>query len=76
MNALTLNSLATPATCNACFDPAVCYDVIRIRQCEGFQIGGRFVESAEIYPNSEAWGVDGFTFTVREAAFAKMRKLP
>jgi hypothetical protein len=54
---------------------SVCYEVIRIRRREGFQIGGRFVEPAEVYPNSEAWGVDGFTLTDKDAAFAKLRKV-
>ena len=56
-------------------DSKLCYEVIRIRQREGFQIGGRFVEPAEVYPNSEAWGIDGFTLTDRDAAFAKLREL-
>jgi hypothetical protein len=53
----------------------VCYEVIRIRRREGFQIDGRFVEPAEVYPNSEAWGVDGFTFTDKDAAFAKLQEV-
>jgi len=60
---------------NGCSNPSVCYEVIRIRKREGFQIGSRFVEPAEIYPNSEAWGVDGFSFADKEAAFAKLREL-
>src|SRR5713101_2209972 len=48
-------------TWSGCRNPSVCYEVIRIRKRDGFQIGGRFVEPAEIYPNSEAWGVDGWT---------------
>ena len=32
-------------------------------------IGGRFIEPAEVYPNSEAWGVDGFTLTDKDATF-------
>jgi hypothetical protein len=55
-----------------CSEPSVCYEAIRIRRREGFQIGDRFVEAAEVYPNSEAWGVDGFTLTDKEAAFAKL----
>jgi hypothetical protein len=54
---------------------SVCYEVIRIRRREGFQIDGRFVEPAEIYPTSEAWGVDGFTFTDKDRAFAKLREV-
>jgi hypothetical protein len=60
---------------SGCRNPSVCYEVIRIRRREGFQIGARFIEPAEVYPNSEAWGVDGFTVTDREAAFAKLREV-
>ena len=42
---------------------------------EGFQIDSRFVEPAEIYPSSKFWGTDGFTFTNKDAASAKFRKL-
>jgi hypothetical protein len=56
---------------NGCRNPSVSYEVIRIRRREGFQIGGRFIEAAEIYPNSEAWGADGFTFTDWNKARAK-----
>jgi hypothetical protein len=62
-------------TWSSCPEPSVCYEVIRIRRRDGFQIGVRRVEPAEIYPNSDAWGVDGFTFTDKDAAFAKLREL-
>ena len=55
-----------------CAEPSVCYEIIRVRYRDGFDIGGRFVEPAEIYPNSEAWGVDGFTLSDKDAAFAKL----
>jgi hypothetical protein len=58
-----------------CPNPSVCYEVIRIRRRKAFQIDGRFVEPAEIYPKSEAWGTDGFTLTDKDAAFAKLREL-
>jgi hypothetical protein len=58
-----------------CAEPSVCYEVIRIRRREGFQIGARFVEPAEVYPNSEAWGVDGFTLADKDAAFVKLREI-
>ena len=57
-----------------CPNPAVCFEVIRIKRREGFEIGGRFVEPAEVYPNSEAWGMDGFTFTDWNKARAKFSK--
>ncbi len=47
-------------------NPSISYEVIRIRRREGFQIGGRFVEPAEVYPNSEAWGMDGFTLPTKK----------
>ena len=59
---------------SGCANPSVCYEVIRIRRREGFHIDGRFVEAAEVYPNSESWSVDGFTFTDKDAAFAKLRE--
>ena len=55
--------------------PSVCYEVVRIRQREGFQIDGRVVEPAEVYPKSDSWGIDGFTLTDKDAAFAKLREL-
>ncbi len=55
--------------------PSVHYEVIRIRHRDGFRIGGRFVEPAEVYPNSEAWGVDGFTLSKKHATFAKLREI-
>jgi len=58
-----------------CAEPSVAYEVIRIRRREGFQIGSRFVEPAEVYPNSDSWGVDGFTLTNKDAAFAKLREV-
>jgi len=58
-----------------CSDPSVCYEVIRIRRRHGFQIDGRLVEPAEVYPSSGAWGVDGFTLADKDAAFAKLREV-
>jgi hypothetical protein len=58
-----------------CSHPSVSYEVIHVRRREGFQIDGRHVEPAEVYPNSGAWGVDGFTLTDRDAAFAKLRQM-
>ena len=62
-------------TWSGCADPSVCYEVIRIRRRDGFQIGGRFVQPAEVYPSSGAWGFDGFTLADKDAAFAKLREL-
>jgi hypothetical protein len=69
------NAAIYEQTWNGCPNPSVCYEVIRIRRREGFQIGARFIEPGEVYPNSEAWGVDGFTLTDKDAAFAKLRDL-
>jgi hypothetical protein len=59
---------------SGCRNPSVSYEVIRIRHREGFCIGGRFVEPAEVYPPSKAWGTDGFTLTDKGAAFAKLHE--
>jgi len=58
-----------------CAEPSVCYEIIRIRKREGFQVGSRFVGPAEVYPNSQTWGVDGFTVTDKDAAFTKLRQM-
>jgi hypothetical protein len=62
-------------TWDGCPTPSVCYEVIRVRRREGFEISGRVIEQAEVYPKSEEWGVDGFTFTETDAAFEKLREI-
>jgi len=62
-------------TWSGCAEPGVCYEVVRIRRRDGFQIGGRFVQPAEVYPSSGAWGFDGFTLADKDAAFAILREL-
>jgi hypothetical protein len=62
-------------TWSGCPDPSVCYEVVRIRRHDGFEIAGKRIEPAEFYPKSESWGVDGFTLTDRDRAFAKLREL-
>ena len=55
-----------------CAEASLSYEVVRICCREGFRIGNRFVNAAEVYPNSGAWGVDGFTVTDRNKAWAKV----
>src|ERR1700680_5280669 len=62
-------------TWSGCSEPSVCYEVIRIPLPDGFQVDPRFVEPAEIYPKADAWGVDGFTLTDKDAAFAQLREV-
>jgi hypothetical protein len=69
------NAAIYEQTWSGCSEPSVCYEIIRIRRRDGFQIGGRFIEAAEVYPNSKAWGVDGFTLSDKNAAFAKLREV-
>jgi len=52
-----------------CVEPSPAYEVIRIRRREGFQIGGKFVDPAEVYPPSELWGANGFTFADHNKAW-------
>jgi len=52
-----------------------CYEVIRIRRSSARQIGGVKLAAAEMYPPPESWGKYGFTFTDKDAAFAKMKEV-
>ena len=58
-----------------CPEANVCFEVVRIRRRDGFNIDGRFVEPAELYPRRKAWGTDSFTLTDKDSAFAKFREL-
>jgi hypothetical protein len=69
------NAAIYEQTWSGCSDPSVCYEVIHIRRREGFRIDGRLVEPAEVYPSSGAWGVDGFTLTDKDTAFAKLKEV-
>jgi hypothetical protein len=69
------NAAIYEQTCGGCRNPSVCYEVIRIRRRDGFQIDSRFVEPSEVYPKSESWGVDGFTFTDWNKARAKFSEI-
>jgi hypothetical protein len=60
---------------NGSTGPSIAYEVVRIRRREGFEIAGRLVTPAEVYPNSKAWGVDGFTLADKDAAFAKLEQM-
>jgi hypothetical protein len=60
---------------SGCPNPTICFEVIRIKRRETFQIGDKLIEAAEIYPRSEDWGTAGFTFTAKDAALAKLREL-
>jgi hypothetical protein len=57
-----------------CAEPSVCYEVVHIRRVEATTFpSGRSYPAREVYPPSEAWGVDGFTLTDRDAAFNKLK---
>ena len=62
-------------TWNGCANPSVAYEVVRIRRREAREIKGKIIEAAEVYPRPEAWGVDGFTLSDRDAAFARLREV-
>jgi hypothetical protein len=62
-------------TWSGCPNPSVCYEVIRIRRREGFEIDGRYIQPAEAYPPSKLWGTDGWTLPDKESAFRKLQKL-
>jgi hypothetical protein len=73
--ARTGNAAIFEQTWDGCRNPSVFYEVIRIRCRDGFHIGGRFVEAADVYPKSEAWGTDGFSVPDRETAFRRLREI-
>jgi hypothetical protein len=62
-------------TWRGCSEPSVCWEVAVIRQHNGKTIKGHWVAPSEFYPSSTEWGKYGFTFTAKDAAFAKLREL-
>jgi hypothetical protein len=62
-------------TWTGCPDPAICFEVIRVKRRQGFEIDGRFVPAGETCPASKLWGTDGFTLTDKDAAFTKLREI-
>jgi hypothetical protein len=58
-----------------CSEPSVAFEVVCIRRHNGKEIKGQWFEPSELYPSSTEWGKYGFTFTDRDAAFAKLREL-
>jgi hypothetical protein len=51
------------------------FEVIRIRRRAGFEIEGRTVEPAEVYPASEQWGTDGWTLPTLARALEKLKEI-
>jgi hypothetical protein len=62
-------------TWRACSEPRVAFEVICIRRHNGKEIKSQWVEPSEFYPSSTEWGKYGFSFTDKEAAFAKLREV-
>ena len=62
-------------TWSGCNDAEPCYEVIRIRRSPARQIAGVTLAPAEGYPPPESWGKYGFTFTDKDAAFAKLKEV-
>lgn len=58
---------------------AVHYEVVRIRRQarREFARGEKrvVVEEMELYPSSERWGLDGWTFNDADAAWTKLRQI-
>jgi hypothetical protein len=53
-------------------EPSIAFEVICVRRHNGKEIKGQWVEPSEFYPSSSEWGKYGFTFTDKDAAFAKL----
>jgi hypothetical protein len=56
-------------------EPVIAFEVIRVRRHNGKKIKGQWVGPSEFYPSLTEWGKYGFTFTDKDAAFAKFREL-
>jgi hypothetical protein len=50
------------------------FETIIIRTHEAYEIAGKTVEPAEMYPRSEAWGTLGWTYNSLEAAKKRTAK--
>jgi hypothetical protein len=70
-----LNAAIYEQTWNGCRDPAVCFEVIRVKRRDSFEIAGRFIPPAEVYSRSEQWGDLGWTVPDKGSAFCKLREL-
>jgi hypothetical protein len=62
-------------TWQSCSEPSTAFEVIRVRRHGGKKIKGQWVGPSEFYPSSSGWGKCGFSFTDKDAAFAKLREL-
>jgi hypothetical protein len=62
-------------TWRGCSQPSVSWEVVVIRRHNGKTIKGHLVAPSEFYPSSTEWGKYGFTFSDKDAAFAKLREL-
>lgn len=51
------------------------WEVVRIRIAQPFTVRGVEYPLREVYPNSEAWGIDGFTYTVLDSARQKLETI-
>lgn len=51
------------------------WEVVKIRVSPEKLVGERAYTEAEVYPSSERWGTDGWTYTTLEDAMAKFDEL-
>lgn len=51
------------------------WEVVKIRVSPEKRVGERAYTESEVYPSSERWGTDGWTYTTLEAVQAKFAEL-
>jgi len=51
------------------------YEAIRIQSHNGLVIAGNKIAPSEYYPNSNSWGLHGFTCVSRENAYKRLDKM-
>jgi hypothetical protein len=56
-------------------EASIAFELVCIRRHNGKEIKSQWVEPSEFYPSSTEWGKYGFSFTDKEAAFAKLREV-
>jgi hypothetical protein len=62
-------------TWRGCSEPSIVFEVVCVRRHNGKVIKGQWFEPSEFYPSSSEWGKYGFSFTPKDAAFAKLREI-
>jgi len=70
-----INNIAIYKQTKSSFKHFKAWEVIKIKSHDGYELVGIPFEPAEMYPRSNRWGTDGWTYTVYEDALKKFNQL-